>query len=63
VLVVRIEPAGAGTTVTEGFRRVAKLGRLRLRAERSLLGDRTEYNARNIDESLRRLASVVDATT
>jgi hypothetical protein len=29
-------------------------------AERKLLGDRTEYTARNIDESLRRLAEVVE---
>jgi hypothetical protein len=28
-------------------------------AERKLLGDRAEYNARNIDESLRRLDVLV----
>ena len=56
----RLAPSGEGTTITEGFMRVAKLGRLRAAAERKLLGDRAEYNARNIDESLRRLAEVVE---
>ena len=55
----RLAPSGGGTTITEGFLRVAKLGRLRAAAERKLLGDRAEYNARNIDESLRRLAEIV----
>jgi uncharacterized protein YndB with AHSA1/START domain len=59
----RLAPAGEGTVVTEGFLRVAKLGRVRAMAERKLLGDRAEYNARNIDESLRRLAEVVGAPT
>jgi hypothetical protein len=58
----RIAPASEGTTVTEGFQRVAKLGRLRAMAERKLIGDRAEYNARNIDASLERLAKVVEAT-
>jgi uncharacterized protein YndB with AHSA1/START domain len=58
----RVEPDGDGSIVTEGFERVAKLGRMRLLAERKLLGDRAEYNARNIDESLRRLAEVIEAT-
>jgi uncharacterized protein YndB with AHSA1/START domain len=57
----RIEPAGDGTTVTEGFLRVAQLGKIRALAERKLIGDRAEYNARNIDESLRRLAAVVES--
>jgi uncharacterized protein YndB with AHSA1/START domain len=56
----RLAPSGDGTTITEGFLRVAKLGRLRAAAERKMLGDRAEYNARNIDESLRRLAEVVE---
>lgn len=56
----RLAPAGSGTAVTEGFLRVAKLGRVRALAERKLIGDRTDYNARNIDESLRRLAEVVE---
>jgi hypothetical protein len=56
----RLEAVGDSTRVTEGFLRVAKLGRIRAVAERKLLGDRAEYNARNIDESLRRLASVVE---
>jgi len=59
----RIEPAGdGGTNVTEGFLRVAKLGKVRAMAERKLLGDRAEYNARNIDESLRRLADLLEKT-
>ena len=57
----RIAPASEGTTVTEGFQRVAKLGRLRAMAERKLIGDRADYNARNIDASLERLAKVVEA--
>lgn len=57
----RLAPAdGGGTTVTEGFLRVAELGRIRALAERKLLGDRAEHNARNIDESLRRLAVLLD---
>jgi uncharacterized protein YndB with AHSA1/START domain len=56
----RVESAAGGTTVTEGFLRIAKLSKIRAMAERKLLGDRTEYNARNIDESLRRLAEVVE---
>jgi uncharacterized protein YndB with AHSA1/START domain len=56
----RIEPAGEGTAVTEGFERIAKLGRVKAMAERKLLGDRAEYNGRNIDASLRRLAEVVE---
>jgi uncharacterized protein YndB with AHSA1/START domain len=56
----RIEPAGEGTAVTEGFERIAKLGRVKAMAERKLLGDRSEYNGRNIDASLRRLAEVVE---
>jgi uncharacterized protein YndB with AHSA1/START domain len=56
----RLEPVGEGTLVTEGFLRVAKIGRVRALAERKLLGDRAEYNARNIDESLRRLAILVE---
>lgn len=58
----RLTPAGDGTEVAEGFERVAKLGRIRAMAERKLLGDRTERNARNIDASLRRLAELVDTT-
>lgn len=57
----RLEPTADGTAVTEGFFRVAKLGRLRALAERNLLGDRTEYNIRNIDESLQRLAEVIES--
>ncbi|HUP86075.1 MAG TPA: SRPBCC family protein [Acidimicrobiales bacterium] len=57
----RLEPAMDGTLVTEGFMRVAKLGRVRALAEKKLLGDRTEYNTRNIDESLRRLAELVES--
>jgi uncharacterized protein YndB with AHSA1/START domain len=57
----RIAPDGDGTAVTEGFLRVAKLGRVRAMAERKLLGDRTEYNARNIDASLRRLAELIES--
>lgn len=57
----RLEATGDATTVTEGFLRVAALGRVRAMAERKLLGDRAEHNARNIDESLRRLADVVEA--
>jgi hypothetical protein len=56
----RIEPDENGTLVTEGFLRVAKLGRLRAAAERKFIGDRTEYNARNIDESLGRLAEMFE---
>ena len=59
----RLEAAGDGTTVTEGFLRVAKLGRVRALVERKVLGDRAEYNARNIDESLRRLAEAVESST
>lgn len=58
----RVEPTGHGSTVIEGFLRVAKLGKIRAMAERKLLGDRTEHNARNIDESLRRLAALVEAS-
>jgi len=55
-----LEPDGdRGTRVTEGFLRVAKLSRVRALAEKKLLGDRTEYNARNIDASLHRLGAVV----
>ena len=57
----RLEATAEGTVVREGFLRVAKLGKVRAMAERKLLGDRTEYNARNIDESLRRLAQLVEA--
>lgn len=57
----RLTPEGDSTVVTEGFLRVAKLGRLRALAEKKLLGDRTEHNTRNIDASLRRLAAVVAA--
>jgi len=56
----RMEASVEGTLVTEGFLRVAKLGRVRAIAERKLLGDRTEYNGRNIDESLRRLAGLIE---
>jgi len=56
-----IEPENDGTLVTEGFVRVAKLGRVRAMAERKLIGDRSEYNARNIDESLRRLAELIES--
>jgi uncharacterized protein YndB with AHSA1/START domain len=56
----RIESSGEGTLVTEGFFRVAKLSRIRALAERKLIGDRTEYNSRNIDESLRRLADLIE---
>ena len=56
----RIAPSGDGTEVTEGFLRVAKLGKVRAMAERKLLGDRAEYNTRNIDESLRRLAELLE---
>ena len=56
----RVEGAGAGSSVTEGFQRVAKLGRVRALAERKLLGDRTEYNTRNIDASLGLLAALVE---
>ncbi|HUQ40522.1 MAG TPA: SRPBCC family protein [Acidimicrobiales bacterium] len=59
----RLGPAGDATAVTEGFERVAKLGKVRALAERKLLGDRTEYNTRNIDESLRRLAELVERPT
>jgi hypothetical protein len=57
----RVEPTAGGTLVTEGFLRVAKLGKLRQIAEKKLLGDRTEYNTRNIDASLERLAAVVES--
>jgi hypothetical protein len=56
----RLDALGTSTRVTEGFERVAKLGRVRALAERKLLGDRAEHNARNIDESLRRLATVIE---
>jgi uncharacterized protein YndB with AHSA1/START domain len=59
----RIEPVGAGTRVTEGFLRVAELSRVRVLAERKIVGDRTEYNERNIDASLQRLASLIVAPT
>lgn len=55
-----IEPSDEGTLVTEGFQRIAKPNWLQRTAERKLLGDRAEYNARNIDESLRRLAELVE---
>ena len=55
----RLEPIGGATEVREGFLRVAKLGKVRQLAEKKLLGDRTEHNARNIDASLRRLADAV----
>lgn len=55
----RVAASGDGCAVTEGFARVAKLGRIRTMAERKLLGDRAEYNTRNIDESLRRLDDLV----
>ena len=55
----RVTPEKDGATVTEGFRRVAKMGRLRAMAERKLIGDRSEYNARNIDASLQRLNDLV----
>jgi uncharacterized protein YndB with AHSA1/START domain len=55
----RVEPIGDHAKVTEGFLRVAKLSRIRALAERKLLGDRAEYNARNIDASLHRLVKVV----
>lgn len=57
----RLEPADEGTLVTEGFMRLAKVGRLRSLAEKRLLGDRTEHNIRNIDESLGRLAHLVES--
>lgn len=56
----RIEPVGDETQVTEGFLRVAKLGRVRAMAERKLLGDRTEHNTANIDASLRRLVALIE---
>ena len=56
----RLDPVHDGTLVTEGFLRVAKLGRIRAMAERKLLGDRAEYNARNIDASLERLAALME---
>ena len=56
----RLTPTAGGCEVHEGFERVAKLGRVRALAERKLLGGRAEHNARNIDESLRRLAAVVE---
>jgi len=56
----RLEPDGEKTLVTEGFLRVARLGRLRAVAEKKLLGDRSEHNSRNIDESLRRLAELIE---
>lgn len=57
----RLDSTDNGTLVTEGFLRVARLGRLRALAEKKLLGDRTEYNIRNIDESLGRLARLVES--
>lgn len=57
----RVEPLDGGATVTEGFLRVARLGRIRALAERKLLGDRSEHNARNIDASLERLARLVES--
>jgi len=59
----RLEAVGERTRVTEGFLRIAKIGRIRALAERKLLGDRTEHNARNIDGSLRRLAAVVERSS
>jgi len=56
----RVEPSGDGAVVTEGFTRVAKLNWLQRAAERKVLGDRAEHNARNIDESLARLAGLVE---
>jgi len=56
----RIAPSADGTLVTEGFLRVAQLSRLRAMAERKLIGDRTEYNQRNIDASLERLAQLLE---
>ena len=57
----RMEPSPEGTAVTEGFLRVATLSRARAWAERKVLGDRAEYNGHNIDESLRRLAELIEA--
>jgi uncharacterized protein YndB with AHSA1/START domain len=56
----QLDAAGEETIVTEGFERIAKLGRLRAIAERKLLGDRTEYNTRNIEASLTRLANALE---
>jgi hypothetical protein len=58
----RLQPAAGGTEVTEGFLRVAKLNAVMRAAERKLLGDRTEHNRRNIDESLRRLAALIESS-
>lgn len=55
-----LEPCDEGTRVTEGFERVVTLNWLQQVVERKLLGDRVEHNARNIDESLRRLAELVE---
>lgn len=57
----RLETTTGGTLVTEGFLRIARLNAIRALAERKLLGDRTEYNVRNIEESLRRLADLIEA--
>lgn len=57
----RVQAEGGGSLVTEGFERVAKLNRLRAMAERKLIGDRTEYNQRNIDASLERLAALLES--
>jgi hypothetical protein len=53
------EDGGDATVVTEGFRRLTTPGLVRRLAERKLIGDRAEYNARNIDASLRRLAASI----
>ena len=56
-----IAPDGSGaTTVTEGFLRVAKMGAIRSFLERRVIGDRTEHNLRNMEASLRRLATLVE---
>lgn len=55
----RLQAIDGATDVSEGFLRVAKLSKLRQIAERKLLGDRAEYNARNIDASLGRLTEAV----
>lgn len=56
----RIEPSDGGTVVTEGFERIAKLSWLQRKVEAKVLGDRAEHNSRNIDESLRRLAALIE---
>jgi len=52
--------ADGGSRVTEGFLRLATLTEERARRERALIGDITEYNATNIDESLRQLATLIE---